>query len=135
MRWPQQLMLVLFALGIMGAGWLIARGGLWGQLGCLTMPWFCLTVGLSILIAGATWSVCGVRPSALPVALIVLVTFGTGFVVGGGMIMDGITYGDDNIPWLASLVECIAFTVVLFAVFWLPKLAGYFGPQPPEETA
>jgi hypothetical protein len=94
---------------------------LWSFLGNYTIPWFCTAVAIGICVINVTSLLTGVSISSIPTSLVVLVTTVVSVIVGIGMLIDGLSYSFMK-DWASSIGEWLAFTIILFLLFWTPKL-------------
>jgi hypothetical protein len=93
---------------------------LWSLLGNYTVPWFCSTIAIALLIVTLTGSICGCPPGKIPLSRVITVIVGSSAVIGLGMLIDGISY---NIPmdWASTAGEWLGFSISLIILFWLPR--------------
>lgn len=93
---------------------------LWSLLGNFTVPWFCSTIAIALLIVTLTGSICGCPPSQIPLSRVITVIVGSSAVIGLGMLVDGASY---NIPmdWASTAGEWFGFSISLIILFWLPR--------------
>ena len=93
---------------------------LWSFLGNYTVPWFCSTIAIALLIVTLTGSICSCPPGKIPLSRVIIVIAASSGAVGLGMIIDGISY---NIPidWASTVGEWLGFSIALIMLFWLPR--------------
>jgi len=94
---------------------------LWSSLGNYTVPWFCSTIAIALIIVTLTGSICGCPPGKIPLSRVITVIVGSSAAIGLGMLIDGISY---NIPidWASTVGELFGFSISLIILFWLPRM-------------
>ena len=111
----------LISLALLLAASSIGQFSLWSRLGNATVPWFCTSLALAVLIVGVTCLLLERPPSAIPVRHSVFVTIVVSVLLGIGLVLDGIAYG--TLPdRLATVGEWLGFVAILAGAFWLPRL-------------
>jgi len=100
--------------------WFTQAFSLWSDLGNDTVPWFCGTLAIAILVVTVTAILSGGSPGAIPVSRVLVVVIGASLALGVGMVVDGVCYGVPD-DWMGSVGEWFAFTVTLVILFWIPR--------------
>lgn len=111
------------ALGLLVAAVLINNFKLWSLLGNFTVPWFCSSLAIAMLLVAMVSALTGYPPATIPISSVLVVIVGTSVVVGIGMLVDAYSY---SVPqdWVGSLAEWAGFTMIVIVVFWIPKKSG-----------
>lgn len=114
------IVITCIALGLLVAAGLISIFKLWGLVGNLTVPWFCSSLAIAILLVAMTSALTDCPPATIPVSRVLAAIVGTSVVVGVGMLVDAYSY---SVPkdWVGSLAEWAGFTMIVVVVFWIPR--------------
>jgi len=105
---------------------------LWSFLGNYTVPWFCCTVAVGLILVVVTALLTGKTLGAVPPSRAVIVVLGSSAAIGVGMLLDSLSYAPGlPIDWVGSLGEWAGFTLILIVLFWIPR----FSKKAAERTA
>lgn len=112
------------AVVLLVAAALIHACQLWSLLANYTVPWFCCTLAIGLVLMVLTSLVTRRTPDTIPPACVTAVVVGYSAAVGLGMLLDFLSYGREMPPdWASSLGEWAGFTGVVAGLFWIARLA------------
>jgi uncharacterized membrane protein HdeD (DUF308 family) len=111
----------LVPLGLLAAAYLIGTAHLWSHTGNYTLPWFCTTLAVCLLLVGGLCLLCDATPDRIPIAAASLFFGGAVMVVGVGMLIHAMVYEVKN-DWLASFGEWFGFGAILAGVMFVPRM-------------
>ena len=114
---------VAAALGLLLSALIIQRFQLWSALASYTVPWFCSTVAIALLLVTMTSWLSGCTPAQIPISRAATVVVGVALATGVGMLLDGISYGSRS-DYASSIGEAIGFVAVTAVLFWIPRTEG-----------
>ena len=120
MEFIDALGLVLLAVALLLAAWLINTFCLWSSLANHTFPWLCSAIAVAILIVGAVSLLSHVPPGSLPVKHVILSWLSVMLIFGIGLVVDYFSYPTAN-DYLAALGEWLGFGVILAGSFWVSR--------------
>ncbi len=111
------------ALGLLVAAVSINNFKLWSLLGNFTVPWFCSSLAIAMLLVAMVSALTGYPPATIPVSRVLVAIVGTSVAVGVGMLVDAFSY---IVPkdWAGSLAEWVGFMMIVIVVFWIPRESG-----------
>jgi len=93
---------------------------LWSYLGNYTVPWFCDSTAIALLLVTLTSVLTGCPPSIIPIGSALAVVVGSSLAVGLGMYVDSMSYNVlRDSP--SSIGEWVGFTLIVLFVFWIPR--------------
>jgi hypothetical protein len=120
MKFGNLIVITCVALGLLVAAGLISIFKLWGLLGNLTVPWFCSSLAIAILLVAMTSALTDCPPATIPISRVLAAIVGTSVAVGVGMLVDAYSY---SVPTdlVGSLAEWAGFTTMVVVVFWIPR--------------
>jgi|GEM_PF-4464860 len=95
---------------------------LWSFLGNMTVPWFCAAVAVALLLVLMTAVLSGSSPRNIPMGYALVVIIGTSVILFLGMVIDAIAYHASARLLPVSAAEWLAFTIILAAIFWMPRI-------------
>ena len=84
--------LALTALLLLVAAWLIESYSLWSRINNFTVPWFCSSLALALLIVLVVCGLRGQAPSELPWLVVVSTFLVTAVILVAGMEIDSDKY-------------------------------------------
>jgi hypothetical protein len=135
MRPSDTISLVAASVALLLAAGVTRAFHLWSVLGNHTVPWFCGALAVALLLVVLTAVLTGCRPGAIPVSRMLVILVGSSVTVGLGMAIDGMSYGVSG-DWASSLGEWAGFTLMLAALFWIPRLRnGRTGDSPADRPS
>ncbi len=119
-KFSNLIVITCVALGLLVAAGLISNFKLWSLLGSYTVPWFCSSLAIAILLVAMTSALTDCPPATIPVYRVLVAIVGTSVAVGVGMLVDAYSY---NVPkdWAGSLAEWAGFMMIVIVVFWIPR--------------
>ncbi len=124
MKTQDTVALLITAVALLVAAGVTHEYALWGSAGTYTVPWFCGALAVALLVLILTATLTGCTPGTIPLSRMLVMLIGTSSIVGIGMIVDTLSYGMSG-DWTGIIGEWAGFTVMLAALFWVPR----FGPE------